>query len=221
MDQHAQDHGDIIPDICPSCGSDDRKVSLWHGEPANLGSLQECLSSWHNQPDTLYDRCNTYLDQRIGTYEFRKIRYTSVVQKMSRMGLRDDHLVVDVGAGRCELNHLLHELYFRVRYLPVDGSLDGTDLETWQPPLRADFFAAIEILEHIHHPQRLMRELMLHANKGIVATTPNPLTTDVMGMDHTHVTPLYPAHFAALGWKTEIRSHFGQPDDSILAWWEA
>lgn len=171
--------------------------------------------------NTFYDQCNAYLDRRTGTYPFRKVRYTAVAEKMRSMGLQEGDLVVDIGAGRCEFDHLLHELGLRVRYLPIDGSIDGTNLEVWcARNLRADFYVAIEILEHLREPFRLMLELMRTAKKGVLATTPNPNTVDVLGIDSTHVTPLDEDDFFFMGWDTEIRSHFGKKDDSILAWWK-
>jgi hypothetical protein len=172
-------------------------------------------------PASTQHKWETYLGARTGTYEFRCRRYAAVARKLQEMGLADGDLVVDVGAGRCEFDHFLRtSLGWTGRYLPVDGSLDGTDIERWAPPetLRPEFFVAIELVEHLHAPHRLMRRMRAHARKGVAVTTPNPETTDVLGMDATHVTPVHFEEFTARGWAAEKCSLFGQPEDSILAY---
>jgi hypothetical protein len=169
----------------------------------------------------VFARCNEYLDQRSGTFEFRCIRYEAVTDRLLALGLEDGDLIVDVGAGRCEFDHYLRTRRgLHVRYVPVDGSIDGTDLEKWIPPFASDFFVAIELLEHLNDPIRLMNEMMGTALKGIVATTPNPLTTDVLGMDYTHKTEIFPETFEQFGWDVREVTLFGQEQDSLLAWYE-
>ena len=164
---------------------------------------------------------NDYLDARTGKYEWRCERYDGVIDKLVEMGLQDGDSVVDIGAGRQEFHKRLEERGFKVFYEPIDASIDGVDLNEWVSPFRADFFVAIELLEHIHEPFRLMEDMEMKARKGVAATTPNPRTTDVLGMDPTHVCQIDETDFNNLGWYTEIRSFYGQPDDSILAWRQA
>lgn len=164
---------------------------------------------------------NDYLNARTGKYEWRCQRYDGVINKLAAMGLDDNDTVIDLGAGREEFHKRLLERGYRVNYFPIDASIDGVDLDTWKPIARADFFVAIELLEHLWHPFRLMQEMAGHADKGIAATTPNPRTTDVLGMDPTHVIPIYAEQFRYHGWDTEIRSFYGQEDDSVLAWKKA
>ncbi len=94
------------------------------------------------------ERCTSYLNARTGTYDFRCQRYDSVINVMLDLGFAPDDLVVDLGAGQCEFNHRMHERGLKARYLPIDGAIDGTDLESWVPPqaLAGDFFVLIEIL---------------------------------------------------------------------------
>ncbi|WP_329428876.1 NUDIX domain-containing protein [Streptosporangium sp. NBC_01495] len=82
---------------------------------------------------------------------------------------------MDVGAGLTELDVCLRVDYgWRGRYVPVDGWLDGVDLETWQPPRAFDWFACLEVLEHLRDPGRLVKALQDNATCGLVITTPNP-----------------------------------------------
>jgi hypothetical protein len=158
----------------------------------------------------------SYLCRRNGTYDFRCIRYAIVAQHLVKLGLKDDDLLVDVGAGRCEFDHFLRtELKWRGRYVPVDGSLDGTDLEHWTPHIEADFFVAIELLEHLLNPFRLIKELEQTAKKGVVITTPNSAVVDTLAIDHTHRTPLFKHDFP--GWRTQITSLGWSQHDSVVA----
>lgn len=163
--------------------------------------------------------CEDYLLARTGKYEWRMVRYGAVADKLVRMGLTDDDIVVDVGAGWCEFDHYLRtEVGWCGRYLPIDGNLDGTDLNVWSPKFEYGFLVAIELLEHLRDPCRLMFEMVEHATKGVAATTPNPETTDVFGMDPTHICSIHADVFTVCGWDTRIESFYGQPEDSILAW---
>lgn len=167
------------------------------------------------------ERCREYLSQRRSTYEFRCKRYLGVIEKLRALGLRDGDRIVDVGAGSQDFHRCLQDAGYRVSYIPIDGSIDGTDLNEWTPPANpVDFYVCIEILEHLHNPFRLMDMLCSAARKGCVATTPNSEVIDTLAIDATHVTSLYEHHFRARGWKTELRSFFCEIDDSILAWSE-
>lgn len=168
---------------------------------------------------TLMRDCEDYLNSRTGKYEWRRVRYIAVADLLIEAGLNNDDLIIDVGAGWTEFDYCLRAEYgWRGRYLPVDGQFDGTDLNLWTPPREASFIVAIELLEHLFNPMRMMLAMRAHASKLIVATTPNPATTDVLGMDPTHVTPLPEKFFKVMGWQTRVESFYGQVDDSILAW---
>lgn len=159
-----------------------------------------------------------YLRSRTGSYQFRCIRYAAVADLLIRNHLGDDDLIVDVGAGWCEFDHYLRtSLGWRGRYLPVDGSIDGTDLEDWQPEFNAAFFVALEVLEHLERPYELAFQMQRLCTKGVVLTTPNPATVDVLAMDKTHRTPISLQDFQAWGYHAHIDSLFGKPADSIIA----
>jgi hypothetical protein len=161
---------------------------------------------------------NGYLDARTGKYEWRCQRYDAVIRKLYEMGLENGDHIVDVGAGRQEFHTRLKEWGWKGAYTPLDASIDGIDLEEWTPDRSPDFYVAIEILEHLHTPMQLADLMADDAAKGVAATTPNPYTTDVLGMDPTHVIEVFPEDFAGLEWNTQISSFYGQEDDSILAW---
>jgi hypothetical protein len=167
--------------------------------------------------DALIDSCDHYLGSRTGRYEWRCVRYNAAIQRIKLPG--DALTVCDVGAGWTEFGRRLWELGFRGRYWPVDGGLDGTDLESWTPPRDVDWFVGLEILEHLHNPWRLVEAMKRRARAGIVVSTPNPHTTDVLGMDATHVTPITPEELSAHGFEVEVRSFYGEPDDSVFGVW--
>jgi hypothetical protein len=143
---------------------------------------------------------------------------------MQRLGLCDSDTVYDIGAGMTEFDYCLRtEGDFKGRYIPVDGCIDGTDLETWYPPRDADFFVALELLEHLTKPNiyRLVRSMQFKCNKGIIISTPNPMTTDVIGMDRTHKTPVTPTILENLGFSWRVTSFYGKEADSIFGVWDA
>jgi hypothetical protein len=169
-----------------------------------------------------------YLEARTGTYDQRCVRYDAAIEAMGAGGLCDFCTVVDVGSGWGECGARLHQTvphdgshFHRARYIPVDACIDGTDLETWNPPRDADWFVCLEVLEHLANPARLAYAMRAKATRGIVVSTPNPATTDVLGMDPTHKTPLPAAFFESLGFVVEERSFYGQPADSLFAVWRA
>jgi len=165
--------------------------------------------------------CDDYLASRTGRYEWRCARYAAALERMeSTRGLTDAHTVVDVGAGWTELDAYLRTVgRWRGRYFPVDGGLDGVDLNVWTPPRRVEWVVALEIVEHLYQPARLIRACQEAATLGVVISTPNPETTDVLGMDPTHVVPVWRRDLETLGFTVESRSFYGSPDDSLLAWW--
>lgn len=163
----------------------------------------------------------TYLSERTGTYPFRCQRYSAVHTKMQEIAgnTLDEHLIMDLGAGYGDFDYFLrHDQGFRGRYLPVDGCLDGTDLENYTIPVNADFIIAMELIEHLHNAENLMAQMKARAVRRTVLTTPNADTQDVLGMDRTHVRGFTSAQLTDLGWHVEVRSFFGKPNDSLLAW---
>ena len=161
-------------------------------------------------------RWEAYLAERTGTYEYRTRRYAAVADEMELLGFADGDLVVDVGAGMCEFDRYMRERGMHPRYVPVDGCIDGTDLNLWRPSLAFDFFVAIETIEHINTPAGMLNAFERKARKGAVLTTPNPERVDVRAMDKTHVSPIDPWWLEERDWRVEKRSFFGQPEDSLL-----
>lgn len=187
------------------------------------------------------DNCDTYLGERTGKYEQRAFRYRAAADAMSRTGvvrdpghglitgtkseLDDTMTVMDIGAGWTEFDYTLRAEYgWKGRYIPIDGGIDGTDLNTWAPPRRADWFVALEILEHVHDWQRLAGVMMMAADKGVIFSTPNPETTDVLGMDDTHVVEVHAKDAIAMGFTVKEATFYGgrfsngQPDSLFGVW---
>lgn len=164
--------------------------------------------------------CDEYLASRTGKYEWRAIRYRAAAQAMRWRGLDDAMTVMDVGAGWTEFDYCLRaEFGWKGRYIPIDGGIDGTDLEVWTPPREADWMVGLEIIEHLDDPNRLINALQFYARKGVVLSTPNPRTTDVLGMDPTHKTPIPEAWLRRRGFAVYEASFYGQPNDSLFAVW--
>lgn len=182
----------------------------------------------------LIGSCDAYLGARTGKYEWRRIRYRAALLAMQAtgatwderswrmdVGLKDEDTVVDVGAGWTEFDYCLRtEGHWRGRYIPVDGCVDGTDLEEWTPPRPAEWFVALELLEHLEDPGRLVRAMQAKATKGIIVSTPNPMTTDVLGMDPTHKTEIHQRMLREWGFQHVLKkSFYGGKKDSLFALW--
>lgn len=162
--------------------------------------------------------CNTYLAQRRGTYAFRTRRYDAVIDELYGLGVMDWDVVYDLGAGMCEFDRRLREHEFHLRYVPVDGCIDGTDLNEWTPPA-ADAFVVIEVIEHLIAPGVLLERLKRQARKGIVLTTPNAAKVDVLAMDETHRTPFVAADIEVHGFEVTALQLFNDFEDTLLAVW--
>ncbi|MGH8906946.1 MAG: hypothetical protein ACRD0K_10615 [Egibacteraceae bacterium] len=164
--------------------------------------------------------CDRYLAERTSTYESRRTRYSKAAGRLRERGLADSDTLVDVAAGWTEFDYCLrHELDWRGRYIPIDGGIDGTDLHTWVPARRAEWFVALEIIEHLVDPARLVLLMQAHADKGLVISTPNPAVVDVKAMDPTHVTPVPAGTLVRWGLHVEVCCLYGQMDDGLLGWW--
>lgn len=157
-----------------------------------------------------------YLNERTGTYEYRTQRYSAVYDLMRP---EPDDLIMDLGAGYGDFDYFLrHDREFRGRYFPVDAALDGTDLEHYAIRTTADYIVAIELIEHLHTADLLLPQMQLMANKRAILTTPNAAVQDVIAMDRTHVQGFHAEELRGMGWNVEVRSFFGKPNDSLLAW---
>lgn len=167
--------------------------------------------------------CDEYLNARTGCYERRAFRYRAALKAMQELGLEDSDTVFDIGAGWTEFDYCLRaEGNSKCRYVPVDGGIDGVQLETWVPPRDAEFFVALELIEHLYDPFRLVMELQKRVTKGIIISTPN---TDLLGekavidMDATHFSPIYQFALRAHGFEVEPSTFYGKENDSILGVW--
>lgn len=160
-----------------------------------------------------------YLAARTGHYTLRCERYDAALEAMHTLGLSDECTVFDVGSGWGEFAARMHGHGVHARYIPVDAGIDGTDLDHWTPPRHADFFVALELLEHLNRPQRLITEMKRYARRGVIVSTPNPRTTDVLGMDATHLTSITAVSLEMQGLKVREESFYGREADSLFAVW--
>lgn len=171
------------------------------------------------------DSCDTYLGDRTGRYEYRAIRYRAALDWMVLQGLDNGMTIFDVGAGWTEFDYCLRKEYdFKGRYIPVDGGIDSVDINHWTPPRSAHFFVALELVEHLHDWKRLLERMKKHATVGVVLSTPNPATTDVLGMDSTHVCEVWPQALESQGFTVTEETFYGGvfsdgKPDSLLATW--
>jgi hypothetical protein len=155
-------------------------------------------------------------------YDERSARYTVAADRLTAGGLCDLHTLADIGAGCTELDYLLRaERGWRGRYVPVDRWTGPAefDLDHWVPPRRWDWFACLEVLEHLASPMRLL-DLMCDAGvQGVVVTTPNPDVVDVLALDPTHRTPLSRQQLADVGLYTSLHNFYGTDGDGICGVW--
>jgi hypothetical protein len=166
----------------------------------------------------LQTRCTEYLANRRATYEERKRRFRDVAQVLVReIGLASGDTLVDLGAGHCQFDFFLRaEIGWMGRYVPIDGSFDGTDLETWEPKGQADVYVLMETVEHLDDPLRLLR--ILNPRRGIVLTTPNPATVDVLKCDPDHRSQVSAQELREMGYSVREVTYFGVQRDTLLAW---
>lgn len=156
-------------------------------------------------------QCDDYLASRTGKYEWRAIRYRAASTAIHLSGrLTDDSTIYDIGAGWTEFDyHMRTALDWKGRYIPIDGGIDGTDLNYWIPPRTVDFSVALEILEHLEDPHRLVRWLQTRTKHRIVVSVPNPRTVDVLGIDPTHVTVVTREMLEDWGFRVQERMFYG------------
>jgi hypothetical protein len=171
--------------------------------------------------------CDDYMESRTGKYEFRAVRYRHAIDAMFANGLDDSMTVFDIGAGMTEFDYTLRAEYgWRGRYIPIDGGIGGEahDLNEWVPPRDGHWFVALEILEHLTQWNRLVFEMQNAATRGIVVSTPNPRTTDVIAMDPTHVVEIHPKNLEYLGFEVSEETFYGgvfskgEPDSLFGLW---
>lgn len=157
-----------------------------------------------------------YLAERTGTYHLRARRYAHVAVWLDQLGLCDGDLILDVGAGYCEFGKYLYGSGWTGRYLPVDGAIDGTDLDRWTPAASADFIVAIETVEHLENPGRFFDVCEACATRGAVITTPNPDVVDVLSLDPTHRNEIRREDLEGRGWIVHEAPLFGKNGDTLV-----
>ena len=166
-----------------------------------------------------------YLSERTGCYEYREVRYSAAASKLLAIGLTERSTVYDIGAGMTEFDYHLRSAHgWRGRYIPIDGSIDGTDLNTWYPPRIATHAVALELLEHLYEPRRLVDVLQAKMTSSVVVSVPNPRTVDVLGIDPTHVSIITAEMLETWGFRVEERTFYGgvlsngEPDALLGVW---
>jgi hypothetical protein len=169
--------------------------------------------------------CDQYMDDRTGKYEYRAVRYRKAIDTMIEHGLDDTMTIFDVGAGMTEFDYTLRAEYnWRGRYIPIDGGIDGTDLNSWIPPREGHWFVALEVLEHLWNWPVCVGFMQHKASQGVIISTPNPRTTDVLGMDPTHVRAVTPHELTMHDFEVTEETFYGgvfsngEPDSLFGVW---
>ena len=154
--------------------------------------------------------CDEYLNERTGKYEYRAVRYEAAAHALRALGLDNNDTLLDLGAGMTEFDYCLRTyLDWRGRYIPLDGGIDGVNIEEWTPPRKYDWVVGLEILEHLHNPGQVMGRLMGAEPKGIIVSVPNPRTVDVIGIDRTHVTIITKEFLESWGFSVAEATFYG------------
>lgn len=171
------------------------------------------------------NNCDNYMDERTGKYEYRAVRYRKAIDAMIANGLDDSMTIFDVGAGMTEFDYCLRAEYnWRGRYIPVDGGIDGTDIDYWTPKRKAHWFVGLELLEHLKRPWLCLDTWKHFATQGVVISTPNPRTTDVLGMDPTHIVEIHQSDLEKAGMSVTEEYFYGgvfsggEPDSLFGVW---
>lgn len=160
--------------------------------------------------DLSYAACDEYMSARQGKYDWRAVRYRAAADFLSLNDLSNSDTVCDVGAGWTEFDYCLRKEYdWRGRYMPLDAGLYPIDLNHWVPERPVEFYAALEILEHLDDPARLLDQMVRTATKGIAISVPNPRTVDVLGIDATHVSIPDRVLFESRGFFVEEKTFYG------------
>lgn len=170
--------------------------------------------------------CDNYMDERTGKYEYRAVRYRKAIDAMYERGLDNSMTIMDIGAGMTEFDYTLRAEYgWRGRYIPIDGGIDGTDINIWKPARKVHWIVALELLEHLNNPYTKLGEWRQASTQGVVISTPNPETTDVLGMDPTHVCEIHANDLRTMGGMEVSEETFyggiwsnGRPDSLFGVW---
>ncbi|GGQ50397.1 hypothetical protein GCM10010250_22540 [Streptomyces althioticus] len=190
------------------------------GMLATVGDLHDAVDRCGGERLARIAQAEEYLAGHTSLHFERAARFRAAAERLRAAGLDDTDVLVDLGAGLTELDYALRAEYgWRGRYVPMDAWVDGTfDLLTWRPARPVHWFAALEVLEHLHDPEDLVRRMQC-ALKGFVVTTPNSAVVDVLAQDPTHVTPLDEKTLQGWGMTTSLHNFYGQYQDGICGLW--
>lgn len=166
----------------------------------------------------LHARCKEYIANRRATYEMRMKRFALVAHLLEVVcRLSNEHTLFDLGAGHCQFDYFLRtERDWRGVYVPVDGAIDGTDLQTWRPRVQPDAYVLMEVLEHLNAPLVLLDRLK--PRRGVIITVPNPAKVDVLGCDSDHRSIITRKDLESRGFRVRAHSFFGKQYDTLVAW---
>jgi len=175
----------------------------------------------------LFEQFDSYLADRSGIYDYRAVRYRAAGEFLTKGGIDSNSTIYDIGAGWTELDYCLRtEFDWRGRYIPVDGGISEVDLNNWIPERKVEFSVALEIIEHLYDPIRLVLDLQRFSSKGVVISVPNPRTVDVLGIDETHVTEVTREMLEDIGFDVVEKTFYGGvfsngEADALFATWLA
>ncbi|WP_369225920.1 acyl carrier protein [Streptomyces sp. R39] len=191
------------------------------GQLATVGDLHDAVGRCASGAVHRIAQAEEYLRGHASLHFERASRFRAASERLRAGDLDDTDILVDLGAGLTELDFFLRAEYgWRGRYLAMDAWVDGTfDFDTWRPVRPVGWYAALEVLEHLNDPEDLIRRMQESALKGLVVTTPNSKTVDVLAQDPTHVTALDEETLQAWGLTTTLHNFYGQYQDGICGLW--
>lgn len=168
---------------------------------------------------TWKDSWRHYLDtHERGSYQDRLPEYERVAGELRLLGLGEDDLIVDLGAGTCDFARFMYTNGWTGLYVPYDAAIQGIDLDTWDPGHDADWVISIQTVEHLQDPEGHRELIEKTAQKGAVVTTPNGQVAEFYEMDPTHVHPVDLHSWP--GWSVSMAS-FSKEDDTLVGIWRA
>lgn len=167
------------------------------------------------------ENCEGYINEPRRSFEEKRVRYDAASDLLVDMGLSDVDTVLDIGAGWTEMDYVLRtHVNFMGRYIPVDGGIDGVNVDAWDwMPRQTDYLVALEIVEHLTAPEVFLHKILKSATKGIVLSTPNPQRVDVLAMDPDHKSSIWGADLQNYGFSVQYQNFYGSNYDGILAWY--
>lgn len=191
------------------------------GQLATVGDLRNAVERCASGAVRRIAEAEEYLRGHTSAHFERAARFRAASERLRASGLDDADILTDLGAGYTELDYFLRAEYgWRGRYVPLDVWVDGSfDLATWRAARPVDWYAALEVLEHLEDPEDLVRRMAETALKGFVVTTPNSAMVDVLAQDPTHVTPLDEKTLQGWGMTTSLHNFYGQYQDGVLGLW--